>query len=156
VANEAAMRADEIMAEQKKSPTFRELFPSVEPKPKIPKKIVEQKIDYKSQLPVDWNKMTRSERIDFVKKIQHKGFYAYVLSLDNDLAEYIKSTKKNVSKQSLSLYVNLFSFPSKSASDESKALLKSFVESLNMLGRARLEYVELVDPPVVEVREVRR
>lgn len=112
--------------------------------------------DYKNRLPIDWNKMALPERIDFAKKIQHNGFLTYVLSLDETLAEYFKKLKTKEKKPSISLYVNLFSVPSKSTSDESKALLKSFVDSLNMLGRARLEYVELIDPPVVEIREVRR
>jgi hypothetical protein len=100
--------------------------------------------------------MILSERIDFAKKIQHKDFLKYVLSLDEALTDYIRKIKPKETKQAVSLYVNLFSIPSKSTSDESKTLLKSFVDTLNMLGRARLEYMEIVDPPVIEIREVRR
>lgn len=132
--------------------------PPVEPKalPENKTQPAEQPQDYKTRLPLDWNKMILPERIDFAKKIQHKGFLTYVLSLDESLAEYLKKLKTKEKKQGINLYVSLFSIPSKSTSEESKALLKSFVDSLNMLGRARLEYVELVDPPVIEIREVRR
>ena len=51
--------------------------------------------------------------------------------------------------------MNLFSFPSDTTSPEAKTLLKRFVEQLNLLGRARLQYVECSNQPVVEIRETR-
>ena len=146
----------EIVVEQKPvDPEPQTTVPPVESKA-LPENKTQPAEDYKTRLPLDWNKMVLPERIDFAKKIQHKGFLTYVLSLDESLAEYLKKLKTKEKKPGINLYVSLFSTPSKSTSEESKALLKSFVDSLNMLGRARLEYVELVDPPVIEIREVRR
>lgn len=113
-----------------------------------------QGLDFGSMLPVNWDAMTRGERLDFVKKIQHKDFLKYVLDLDKSLKEYTVR-KTPVKTPQVSLYVNLFTFPS-SVSEESKSLVKGLVESLNMLGRARLQYLELTDPPIIEIREVRR
>lgn len=114
-----------------------------------------QGTDFGSMLPVNWAAMTKGERLDFVKKIQHKDFLKFVLNLDKSLNEYLTVRKTPVKTPQVSLYVNLFTFPS-SVSEESKSLVKGLVESLNMMGRARLQYLELTDPPIIEIREVRR
>lgn len=120
----------------------------------FPEKKVEKKPEsFADQLPLNWLMMTLPERIDFVKKISHEEFKSYVLKQDPDLAKYMKRIKPDSKK--MSLYVSLFSFPSDTTSEEAKQLLKSFVDSLNQLGRARLQYMECTDPPVVEIREVR-
>ena len=54
-----------------------------------------------------------------------------------------------------SLYMSLFRHPTASMSQESKDLLKSFVDTLNGSKRAKLEIVEYVSPAMLEVREVR-
>jgi hypothetical protein len=113
-----------------------------------------QKPDFKSMLPVNWDAMSKGERVDFAKKIQHKEFYKYILDLDKTLVDYLNSGKKTPGP-SVNLYVNLFTFPS-SANEEAKTLVKGLVEALNMMGRARLQYIELTEPPIIEIREVRR
>jgi uncharacterized protein YsxB (DUF464 family) len=110
--------------------------------------------DYKSMLPVDWNSMAKGERVDFLQKVQDKRLYNYVLSIDESLKTFMNNIKKNKSSP-INLYVNLFSFSS-NTSEEAKTLIKSFIEALNMLGRARLQYVEVKDPPLIEIREVRK
>ena len=113
--------------------------------------------DFKEKMPLNWGIMSKGERIDFVGKIQDKEFKEFVLKQDKSLSQYFKGASKWADKKSpINLYVNLFSFSSKTTSEEAKCLVKSLIESLNMLGRARLQYVELTDPPVVEIREVRR
>jgi hypothetical protein len=111
--------------------------------------------DYKSLLPINWDAMTRGDRVDYVQKIQHKGLYNYVLSIDSTLKPFLDVVKKNKTPP-INLYVNLFSFSSSSTSEEAKALVKGLVEALNMMGRARLQYVEVKDPPLIEIREVRK
>lgn len=133
------------------SRTEREKAPEP-PEPPVKKK---PDPDFKSMLPVNWGTMGRGERIDFVKKIQHKEFYKYVLDLDKNLEGYLTVRKIPEKAPKVSLYVNLFTFPS-SVSEESKSLVKGLIESLNMLGRARLQYLELTEPPIIEIREVRR
>ena len=36
-----------------------------------------------------------------------------------------------------------------------EALVKELIGALNKLGRGRLQYVELLDPQVIEIREVK-
>lgn len=54
-----------------------------------------------------------------------------------------------------SLYMSLFRHPTTSMSQESKDLLKSFVDTLNGSKRAKLEIVEYISPAMFEIREVR-
>lgn len=144
----------------------------VVPKEVVPEKPHMVRSEAKTKLPITWDEMTRSERIDFVKKIKDKNFYLYVLGLDKSLAQYVsqvKDIKKNPEQHPNQIklttkynkacpsYISLFRFPSKSVSDESKTLLRSFVAALNKWGRAQLEYTEVLDPnPEIEIREVRR
>lgn len=118
--------------------------------------------EFADMLPVDWLTMTHPERVDFLNKIQHKGFYEYVLRQDSKLADFVKKSKSagRVYKEKLDIYVTLFSFPANTTSEEAKLLIKSFVNSLNMKGRARLQYVECSDgdkrkSSTVEIREIR-
>jgi hypothetical protein len=114
----------------------------------------ETKERYAKLLPVSWVKMTFPERVDFTRKVQHEGFFSYILESDKKLKEYF-SKMNHVNPERVKLYVTVFSFPSDSYSEESKNLLKTFVNSLNMTGRARLQYVQCSEPNVIEIREVR-
>ena len=98
--------------------------------------------------------MSLSERIDFVNKVQHQGFLKFILEKDKRIGSFFSKVKKP-DKLALKMYVLLFSFPSDNYSEESKNLLKCFIEVLNQIGRASLQYVECSNPNVVEIREVR-
>jgi hypothetical protein len=108
---------------------------------------------YEQLLPLGWVKMDQSERVEFVKKVQHKGFFEYLLASDKRLKDYFSRIKTMTN--SMRLYVSLFSVPAENYSEEAKNLLKAFVEVLNMTGRARLQFVTYTNPDVIEVRELR-
>jgi hypothetical protein len=114
----------------------------------------ETKSDFSKMLPVNWEDMTKSERIEFVQRIKHLKFKEYVMSLDPSLKNFFSKLKAERSVK-FKLYVTLFQFPADSHSEESKSLLKCFVNNLNTLGRANLEFVECTNPSVIEIREVR-
>ena len=113
----------------------------------------EEKDQYSRLLPPNWADMTSPEKIDFAGKVQHKGFFDYLMFVDSKLKEYFQ--KKRTAPASLKLYVTVFNIPSDSYSEEAKELLKTFVNHLNMIGRARLQYVQCSNPNMIEVREVR-
>jgi hypothetical protein len=109
---------------------------------------------YSKLLPVNWTKMDLSERIDFTKKVQHVGFFQYILDVDKNLKNYFTKLS-NPGPERTKLYVTIFSIPSGSYSEEAKSLLRTFVNSLNMTGRAKLQYIQCSEPDMVEIREVR-
>ena len=109
---------------------------------------------YQKLLPANWAVMVFSEKVSFVSKVQHKGFYDYILQSDQKLKDYF-ARMKNSTPRGLKLYVTIFAIPADSYSEEAKNLLKSFVDTLNMVGRARLQYVKCSDPNIIEIREVR-
>jgi len=57
------------------------------------------------------------------------------------------------SKTESSVYMTLWSHDAKGVSEESRALLKDFLDTLNRSARSRMEFVELRDPEVIEIRE---
>jgi len=109
---------------------------------------------YHSLLPMDWTMMSFSDKVSFVSRVQHKGFFNYILDSDKKLKEYF-SKIKHTAPNGLKLYVTIFSIQADSYSEESKNLLRTFVETLNMVGRAKLQYIKCSDPDVIEIREVR-
>ena len=64
------------------------------------------------------------------------------------VSEAISSSRKR-----RNLYVSVFTASSESVPPGAKALLKSFIESLNQANRASMELVEYADPKILEVRE---
>ena len=110
---------------------------------------------YEGLLPSNWIRMTLPERIDFTKKVHHKGFRSYIFDLDKKIDAYFKKVKDKPTTADMAIYVTLFSFPADNYSTEAKSLLKCFIDVLNDLGRARLQYIECNEPKTVEVREVR-
>jgi len=109
---------------------------------------------YHQLLPTNWTVMSFSDKVSFVSRVQHKGFFDYILDSDKKLKEYF-SKMKHVTPNGLRLYVTIFSIPADSYSEESKNLLRTFVETLNMVGRAKLQYIKCSDPNMIEIREVR-
>lgn len=115
----------------------------------------EEKSDpYKRLLPLDWDDMPLSKRIDFVSGVKHEGFREYLLGLDGKVKTYLTRAKNSIEKP-LNLYITVFSIPADNYSEESKNLLKTFVSNLNLIGRGKLQYVELSEPHIIEVREIR-
>ena len=55
----------------------------------------------------------------------------------------------------LKLYITLFVISGDAYDDQAKELLKTFINTLNKLGRAKLQYVECTNPSVIEIREMR-
>jgi len=108
---------------------------------------------YEKLLPIDWIKMDFSSRVDFVKKVKHSGFLNYLFEIDPKIKKYFSLIKKNPTK--MKMYVTIYSFPSDTYSEESKNLLRSFIENLSMVGRADLQYIECHNPNIIEIREVR-
>lgn len=109
---------------------------------------------YHRLLPADWATKTFSEKIDFTVKVQHKGFLNFILDSDKKIKEYYSRLVEKRDPK-LKLYITLFTIPAKKYSKESKDLLKDFVDSLNQLGRAKLQYLECTNPDMVEIREIR-
>lgn len=109
---------------------------------------------YENLLPVKWYEMSRSQKIQFARKVQHEGFFQYILKKDKRIKQHFTSCTRRPSRK-LNLYISLFTFPSENYSKEAKDLLKIFVETLNQYGRSRLQWTELSDPPRVEIREIR-
>jgi hypothetical protein len=109
---------------------------------------------YHRLLPADWAIKTFSEKIDFTIKVQHKGFLNFILDSDKKIKEYYS---KLVDKRDpkLKLYITLFTVPAGRYCLESKELLRSFVDALNQLGRAKLQYLECTNPDMIEIREIR-
>lgn len=141
---------------KKKNPAVKGSKDSTQPSSESKKSFEEpKKVFYEDKMPFNWVTMTKGQRIDFVSKIQDEGFANYVRSLDPSINRFLQASKK-LEENRNRLYINIFSFSSKSTSEEAKNLLKSFVDSLNLLGRASLQYVELLEPPMVEIREVRK
>jgi len=123
---------------------------------KVPEKeIMKQKPkSHKECMPIDWNDMSFSLRLDFYRNITDKSFKDYVGAKDPKLKEYeIKSQKS--SKSAFKLYVTLYAFPADKSSNETKDRIKDLIDALNSLGRGRLQYVETINPPLIEIREVR-
>lgn len=114
----------------------------------------EPKEYYKSKMPLDWLNMNFSEKIDFIQSIGDEGFKAYVLSQDPKIKKYFKHLKEERNK-ALNLYVTIYSFPADTTTLETKTVVKNLITSLNKLGRGRLQYMEIVDPPLIEIRELR-
>lgn len=117
-----------------------------------------RKIDrdaYAKLLPVNWAEMTYSNMVNFTKRVQHEGFREYILSKNEKLRKYFERLPKK-SDVRMGLYVTLFSFKEKEYDNKAKELLRRFVTMLNGLGRARFEYIELKDPGIVEIRELRK
>jgi hypothetical protein len=129
------------------------IHPAIQPRPKDIASESEQEAMQK-MLPVNWMTMAFSDRVNFVKKIQHDKFRGFVLNLDPKLKKYF-SVLKPKPPLKIKLYVTLFQFPAENYSTEAKNLLKGFIEILNTFGRANLQYVECTNPSVVEIREVR-
>lgn len=109
---------------------------------------------YQNLLPENWEKMTNPQRIDFTKKVHHEGFRDYIFSIDPKVAKFFREMRKK-SPNTMAVYVTLFSFPAENYSNEAQGLLKTFVNTLNDLGRSRLQYVECNEPHVIEIREIR-
>jgi len=109
---------------------------------------------YFKLLPVNWMTMDFSARIDFTKKVQHVGFFNYILDGDKKLKNYF-ARMDFAGPERPKLYVTIFSIPAHSYSEEAKSLLRTFVNSLNMTGRAKLQYVQCSEPDMIEIREVR-
>lgn len=109
---------------------------------------------YEKLLPVKWGKMTVTEKIDFTGKVQHQGFFKYLLDSNPRIKDFFSKVKKS-DKPTLKMYVSVFSFPSDNYTEEAKNLLKCFVEVLNQVGRANLQYIECSNPNTIEIREVR-
>lgn len=109
--------------------------------------------DFYKLLPLDWVKMPFSDRIEFAKKVQHPDFLKYIFKLDPKLEGYLKKIRHN--PIDFKLYVNIFTIPSETYSEEAKSLLKLFVDALNMTGRARLQFVQCTKPDIIEIREVK-
>jgi hypothetical protein len=122
------------------------------PEEPIIEKLPEPSDNFRSLLPVSWIKMSRADRIEFIKKIQHEGFRSYVLELDPSLKNYFSLIRNKSEK--MKLYVTLFQIPA-SCSEEAKSILKCFVENLNSFGRASLQFVECKEPNVIEIREMK-
>jgi hypothetical protein len=109
---------------------------------------------YNRLLPADWTTKTFSEKMDFTIKVQHKGFLNFILDSDKKIKEYYSRLEEKRDPK-LKLYITLFSIPAKKYSNESKNLLKEFVDSLNQLGRAKLQFLECTNPEMIEIREIR-
>jgi hypothetical protein len=77
------------------------------------------------------------------------------LAQDPKIKEYLGRVEKKSNAEPFNLYVTLFSFTAKEATPKAKALVKGLITALNKLGRGRLQYVELLDPHIVEIREVK-
>ena len=113
-------------------------------------------VSNKQKLPPNWDKMTLTKRMEFASKIKNDDeFKAYVMALDPRIEKYANEQAARASKNTVRLYVTLFSFPADKTSPESKNLIKKFVNALNQFGKGRLQYVETVSPSMVEIREVR-
>jgi hypothetical protein len=111
---------------------------------------------YKSKMPVDWLDMSFSDRVDFVTAITDDNFKNYVLKQDPKIKGYFKHLKHRGSyDKAFNLYVTLFSFPADTTTLETKTVVKNLITSLNKLGRGRLQYMEIIDPPIVEIRELK-
>lgn len=134
---------------------------SVEEEIAVPEEIPRRpirKIDrdaYAKLLPVNWTEMTYSNMVNFTKRVQHEGFREYIFSKNEKLRKYFERLPKK-SDVRMGLYVTLFSFKGKEYDNKAKELLRRFVTMLNGLGRARFEYIELKDPGIVEIRELRK
>ena len=109
---------------------------------------------YKKMIPLNWIDLSKSDRIDFVLKVQHQGFKDYLIKTYPDLGHYIKQVPPQ-KQNKLAMYITVFQFSSDTHSVEAKALLCNFIETLNSIGRAKLQYVECTNPNVIEIREVR-
>lgn len=109
---------------------------------------------YGKLLPADWATMTFSSKIDFTLKVQHEGFRKFILENDKKIKSYYENLQQKKDPR-LKLYITLFSVEAGSYTQESKKLLKDFVDSLNNLGRAKLQFVECKDPDMIEIREIR-
>jgi len=116
-------------------------------------------LDFDSLMPTDWAIMPFANKIQFVSKVQHKEFRAYILGKEPKLHNFFENAEKNMGKgrkSSVKLYVTIFSIKAKNHTEEAKNLLKTFVQHLSNTGRAKLQYVEIADPEnVIEVREIR-
>lgn len=137
---------------------FQELFPQKINTPVLPPEMIAPvpPKSHKEKMPVDWLNMSFSDRLDFAKAIGDKDFKAYVLAQDPKIKEYLERLEnRKPHAEPFNLYVTLFSFPTKSATPKARALVKELIGALNKLGRGRLQYVELLDPHVIEIREVK-
>lgn len=125
------------------------------PLPVIPEEPISNKNKdvFINLLPLNWHKMTFTERVDFIQRVKHKGFYDYLLEKDPKLKNYFSKVKK---EDPMKLYITVFSFPSGTYSEEAKGLLRCFVDTLNSIGRAQLQFIECKNPDVIEIREMRR
>ena len=122
---------------------------------KVPVKAVSKSQSFKEKMPLNWDNMKFSDRLEFAKNIADKEFKSYVLAKDPKVKSYLDCQKKNPQASPMKLYINLFSFPANRVSPETKAIVKDLIKALNNLGRGRLQYVEILDPPTIEIREVR-
>jgi len=118
------------------------------------KKLSMKPKNHKDSMPLEWDKMSFSTRLEFYQNIKDKDFKDYVAAKEPKLKDY--DIKSQTSKKSaFRLYVTLYSFRADKASKETKARIKELVDALNSLGRGRLQYVETLNPPTIEIREVR-
>jgi hypothetical protein len=112
--------------------------------------------EYSNLLPANWSEMIKTDRIAFVNKIQHEGFKNYVIGIDPGLKKYFSyKGRSTTSASKMKLYITLFQFSADNCSEESKNLLKCFIENLNSFGRTNLQFVECMNPHVIEIREMR-
>jgi len=109
---------------------------------------------YQCLLPLDWVTMSFSEKVDYSLKVQHEGFREFILDSDKKLKDYFSKLSEKKDHR-LKLYITLFSIPADKYTQESKALLKEFVSTLNNLGRAKLQFIECTNPDIIEIREIR-
>jgi hypothetical protein len=109
---------------------------------------------YNKLLPGDWATMTFSDKIEFTLKVQHAGFKKFILDNDTKLKTYLGKLKDKNDPR-LKLYITLFTVEVEGYTPESISLLKDFVDALNNLGRAKLQFVECKNPDMIEIREIR-
>jgi hypothetical protein len=116
---------------------------------------VREKDTFKKLLPVNWGIMTTAERIEFSMDVKSKEFLKYIYSIEPSIENFIKNVKKETGNEESPFYVSIFKFPPNNYPDNYKKLIRDLVDKLNLYGRANLQYVECLHPPVIEIREVR-
>ena len=62
---------------------------------------------------------------------------------------------KTTTSKKHGIYMKVFTHPAKDVPQSAKDLLKNFIECLNSTKRTHMELVEYVNPPELEVREIR-
>jgi hypothetical protein len=110
--------------------------------------------NYPKFMPLDWDKMDFSQRLDFAKEVQDPDFKKYVLGQDARLTDYFE--KMDTPQNKVKMCRTIFAAPISLYTPKARELASTIIDHLNRIAGAGLEYMECQNSKMIEIRQVLR